>query len=362
MINGSTIAIFLFFFSIADQLICYIHKVSPIKTGNKANYFNCELQTGVGRVRGICFAPEKRPALENYETEKSPVKIKRARVNDKYGPLDIVLDRKTMITPVTNKLNFDFEAPLDQTQILPLLQLTQIMPGQLVSFQCKVQQVGSKDSVQLSDGTTTDRQEAIIVDATASTKFLMWGNAVGMMEKDKSYSVTKARLRKDQQAHFYVNTAKSGETTITLIDDLGGILAEIDTAPMLTIREIEATIIGISNIHPILNCSHCGKTAKLMKNIKFAECENSACGLNQLASSCTKNWFFKLAFTNHEHPSEKLHLAVFHNMLPKLSVICNQNLQLVDKDSLMECILAIGSLRVTFDNIARKVINFQKLH
>ena len=45
-----------------------------------------------------------------------------------------------MITPVTNKLNFDFEAPLDQTQILPLLQLTQIMPGQPVSFQCKVQQ------------------------------------------------------------------------------------------------------------------------------------------------------------------------------------------------------------------------------
>ena len=71
------------------------------------------------------------------------------------------------------------------------------------------------------------------------------------------------------QRHIFVktsrDTANSGETTITLIDDLSGILAEIDTAPMLTLREIQATIIGISNIHQILmiNCSHLVKVVSL---------------------------------------------------------------------------------------------------
>ena len=101
-----------------------------------------------------------------------------------------------MISPVTNKLNFDFEPPLDQTQILPLLQLTQIMPGQLVSFQCKVQQVGSKDSVQLSDGTTTDRQEAIIVDAIFSAhKFYLIISKVVVAETQKKHCSIKADCR-----------------------------------------------------------------------------------------------------------------------------------------------------------------------
>ena len=193
-------------------------------------------------------------------------------------------------------------------EILPSLKLTQVMPGQLVSFQCKVLQISS------ADGTMTKRQEAIIVDHTASSKFLMWGTAVGSMELHKSYVVKKAHLRKDQQGQFYVNTAKNGETTIEIIEDLTGQLAEIDTASMLTIREIPARIIDINNLHKIINCCICGKVAKAAVNPNYVKCETANCGMLQLASGCTKNWFFKIALMNLHDPTKRIQLAVFHNV------------------------------------------------
>ena len=59
------------------DLTCYLHAVSPVKVSGSGSckYFNMTLQTPSGTTNAVCFSPEKRAALEKYQSEKSPVKI-----------------------------------------------------------------------------------------------------------------------------------------------------------------------------------------------------------------------------------------------------------------------------------------------
>ena len=102
-----------------------------------------------------------------------------------------------------------------------------------------------------------------------------------------------------------------------MTQDLEGNLAQLDMAPMLTIREILAKIVGISNVHQLLSWSFCGKAARLTNKPRFAKCEIATCANTQLASTCSNNWFFKIAVQSEENTNERLQLAVFHNCLKK---------------------------------------------
>ena len=82
------------------------------------------------------------------------------KLNDKYG---------------LKQLDFNFQPSQNHSEILPLSTINQVIPGQLVSVKCKVVRLSSVKLTNLSDGDKTDRQEAILLDHTSSTKFIMWG-------------------------------------------------------------------------------------------------------------------------------------------------------------------------------------------
>ena len=299
--------------------------------------------------------------MDEYESQCSPVKIKCAKLNDKYGPIDIVIDRKTQVTPMKKQLDFNFKPSQNHLEISPLSTINQVIPGQLVSVKCKVVRLSSVEVTNLSDGDKTDRQEAILLDHTSSAKFIMWGKYVNNLQLQKSYIITNARVRKDAQADYYISTAKSGETKIEMTQDLEGNLAQLDMAPMLTIREILAKIIRISNIHQLLSCSFCGKAARLTNNPRFAKCEIATCANTQLASTCSNNWFFKIAVQSEENTNERVRLAVFHNCLKKIPTLCNSNMKTLTESDLIESVLSIGKCKVTFDSITKKLIKIERL-
>lgn len=91
-------------------MLCYLHAVSPVKVSGSgtSKYFNMILQTLTGTTNAVCFSPEKRATLEEFQTEKSPVKISQYRTTNKYGK-DVVIGKTTLITPTTLEVPFDYE-------------------------------------------------------------------------------------------------------------------------------------------------------------------------------------------------------------------------------------------------------------
>ena len=61
------------------ELEGYIHCLSPVKdTMNKqANFFDFKVQLKEEIVRGVCFSPEKKEKLEQFQKCKSPIKIRK---------------------------------------------------------------------------------------------------------------------------------------------------------------------------------------------------------------------------------------------------------------------------------------------
>ena len=84
----------------------YLHRVSPMETGTKTAYFDCTLQLEEGQVGVIFFHPHYRGQFKDLSTKKTAVKITNLRSNDKFGRIDLIVDRKTIICEAPEKLSF----------------------------------------------------------------------------------------------------------------------------------------------------------------------------------------------------------------------------------------------------------------
>ncbi len=84
-----------------NKIDCYIHSVSPIKTGGdkKYRYFDFNLQTESKVVRAVCFSPDRKEKFDHYEKTKSPVKITKYSENNRYGTTNVVIERQTVVEP-----------------------------------------------------------------------------------------------------------------------------------------------------------------------------------------------------------------------------------------------------------------------
>ena len=80
-------------------------------------------------VKGVCFALEKKETLDVMATQRSPVKIANFGISNKYGRDDIVINRKTTLTPTT--ADFQYQA---QDDVMSIASLTHVAPEQLVAI------------------------------------------------------------------------------------------------------------------------------------------------------------------------------------------------------------------------------------
>lgn len=75
-----------------NEIIGYVHNLSPIRTGPTKKYFDFSLQTDSQKsVRGVCFSPQKRKLFADSEEKSVPVKIKKFMNDKKEGSTDILM-------------------------------------------------------------------------------------------------------------------------------------------------------------------------------------------------------------------------------------------------------------------------------
>lgn len=65
-------------FILGEELLCYVHTVTPVQQSGKVKYTTCQLQTSENAMmKAICFSPEKTGPLKSAKASKSPIKIKK---------------------------------------------------------------------------------------------------------------------------------------------------------------------------------------------------------------------------------------------------------------------------------------------
>ena len=148
--------------------ICYIHCVTPKKLGS-LTYMSCELQTCSANLKAVSFSPDKVNPLKAAMASKSPVKIKKFDINQKFN--NILINRSTVIEHYDEPLTFKCT---DSTAPVAVSDLNAISPGQLVNITAKVTHMTGSKFIKL-DNATLKQSRAIPVDPSGSIQSSLLG-------------------------------------------------------------------------------------------------------------------------------------------------------------------------------------------
>jgi hypothetical protein len=90
------------------EILCYVHKVTPVMSAGKVKYTTCQLQTSSNAlVKAICFSPPKHGPLRSAMEKKSPVKIQHYDYNEKF--CNVVIKKQKFLKYSERKIAFCLE-------------------------------------------------------------------------------------------------------------------------------------------------------------------------------------------------------------------------------------------------------------
>ena len=211
-------------------------------------------------MRGICFSPEKREKLEHFEKLKSGVKIKKYGENNKYGALNIVIERNTEIHPCSSAIPFGIK---DLKNDKTIKSLEHVSANQTVTIRGKVIKMYDTKKIPGKDLT---KQECMIADANAMIKVVLWESFINSCEVDKSYDFINFTYKMDRYG-TYLGSTQEGPS-VNLVEDMEGPLVEplVDDRD-LSNKEAVVRVIGICSVEKYFSCACCKKNLKPLKEI-----------------------------------------------------------------------------------------------
>ena len=144
---------------------------SPVKdTINKrAKFFDFKVQLREQIVRGVCFSPEKKEKLKQFQKCKSPIKIRKYGQNHKYGARNIVIDKRTQVILSAGPLSFAC-VDLDISD-KSIGSLKKVAPNQTVTIKGKVVSLYGRKKIS---GKNLSKQEGMIADSSDTIKVVLW--------------------------------------------------------------------------------------------------------------------------------------------------------------------------------------------
>ena len=203
--------------------------------------------------------------------------IKQARSGDK---LEVMLSKQSEISDCTD--TFDISEVEDK--ISQLTNLHDLPEYSRVSVRIKVLDVADPHTMQ--GGKTT--QNVVIADRTSRTKFTLWEEHVGKLQKDKSYHL-KYMLLRIYGGESYLATPKNDSDIMPIEDiDIGNIdltCTEDTTLPNI-INNVK--MVAIDTLTRSDGCIQCGHSiSTVTEEEEFGEC--TKCGLLQCREECKSN-------------------------------------------------------------------------
>nr|XP_058948438.1 uncharacterized protein LOC131776282 [Pocillopora verrucosa] len=88
-----------------EEIVGFLHNVSPTKKSSKTSYFDMSIQTTDGLVRGVCFSGSKQEHFDQMSKKKSPIKLRYLRI-ERAGDATTVLMNNNVLLEPTKEIPF----------------------------------------------------------------------------------------------------------------------------------------------------------------------------------------------------------------------------------------------------------------
>ena len=88
-----------------EEIVGFLHNVSPTKKSSKTSYFDMSIQTTDGLVRGVCFSRSKQEHFDQMSRKKSPIKLQNFRI-ERAGDATTVLMNNNVLLEPTKEIPF----------------------------------------------------------------------------------------------------------------------------------------------------------------------------------------------------------------------------------------------------------------
>ena len=341
-------------------MICYVHDVSPVKTSSRnKRYFDCLLQSEQLTRRAVSFSPEKQPMFHSIQKNKSPIKIKKFKIDETYK--DIVIETGTEVSNTPPPQSFQRVTCYDHDTTLTISSLANIASEQLVTFKAKVHLLRPVTQQPTTVGQDIlKKREAVLVDETSSITLKLWENFVGSVEQGKCYKFVNLRYRKTRTDR-YVNTPKNEPCQIVPCEDFEHPLAEVDVDT--TTVEAEAKFVGITTITKSMKCCACPSGfVEPEQNGYDGTSQNKRCKLRQKLKHTTTEWYIKFFVQLYDKNQQKVYLSCYNEVVDKVCHVLHIKHQDLTTSELTDEILKYDDhYLITYDVIQKKIIDFEKL-
>lgn len=211
---------YFFFFQISDVLLevdnlrqgdasGYLHHISPLK--NKGKFFDFQLQLKNKTIRAVCFsAKKKKHHFESFSKSKTPVKMKKFRLETKGNSEDLLMDETVSIEEFPE---IDFASREIPANLTISMLKSNICVGQLLTIKAKLVSLTPVKEIK----SHLKLVEGLLIDPTDCIKVTIWQEHIDDVQQGNTYIFKNLRLKKNSlTGEIYVNTAKADQTTITI--------------------------------------------------------------------------------------------------------------------------------------------------
>lgn len=241
----------------AEELVGYLHNVSPVKSGGRR--FEFQFQTESKTIRGVCFSPTHRKRFHDISRSTSPVKLRKFRIDTKSNSEDILMGRDVCVEACS--------ATFDKVEMPTTLNLSNVKSlclGQQVTLRAKVVSLHAPKHVKTKN---LDLQEATLVDPHGSIKMVSWAKFINSVNEGETYLFKAIRVNKDSLSHeIFLNTAKS----VTQIEPTASFTEVLAIAAEIPVdcynSTVQGEVHGIEKVGFYPSCRKCGKKWKLLQH------------------------------------------------------------------------------------------------
>ncbi|XP_033107225.1 uncharacterized protein LOC117109093 [Anneissia japonica] len=330
-----------------EKMLGYITNVSPMKNSGSKKYFNFNVHTKSKTKRGVCFSPNKRPTMTNFQNQKVPVKIEHFRTNSSPTGTDVIIHQQTNITSTVlseEQMFTPVSVPTDT--ITSLNTIKNAIPEQFVTIKAKVHSLGSVKRITTKLNQVLRKQEGILLDPTGQIKILLWEDQVDSVKDGETYIFKNIRVKDNQFKERYLNPPKNiNEYSCTSTCEYEEKLPEAEVIPD-TIVEATGNICGIANLSKSKICLVCG-TNIIPKNNQNGNCPK--CKMIVRIKSCNDDWHLKIIFVTNQ--KKTLRLSVFNSEFNLLLSLCNLQRSCTE-DEITEALLNLDDdLQIEYDAV-----------
>ena len=204
-------------------------------------------------VNGVIFSPEKRHVVKKYNDDKSPLKMNKYSIGNRFRSTSIVRNNKTCFKDAS-KPNFEPDQG-NENEIVSLGNLNNIAVE--IVYNCKSTDcnLSGVKNVPLANE-TLQKWQIDISDSTGTSKLLLWEESCKQpLESGVTYIFSVLRLTVRARCR-YLNSTKMGGSSITPMD---GYQKEVQESfsPNMFYQDDTTELVEIESIYKYNSCPKC---------------------------------------------------------------------------------------------------------